>query len=163
MKRNENQIFKNHLPGRNDQCPCGSGKKWKKCCKTPTCYHNKQLLKWLKENDKTPPVDYDTITSVELDDPATTIVFRKRKEELLAGGPSVFEEDEEIEEMVEEFGDEAVELIGPSDTSTDDLGCEPPLRGRVIPDEEMVPQDDGHVDPIADLNEGVQDGQDLPE
>jgi uncharacterized protein YecA (UPF0149 family) len=22
-------------PGRNEQCPCGSGKKWKRCCGAP--------------------------------------------------------------------------------------------------------------------------------
>ena len=25
-------------PGRNDQCPCGSGRKWKKCCGAPTLH-----------------------------------------------------------------------------------------------------------------------------
>jgi len=25
-------VVKDKLPGRNDPCPCGSGKKYKKCC-----------------------------------------------------------------------------------------------------------------------------------
>jgi hypothetical protein len=28
----ENTVVKEDLPGRNDPCPCGSGKKYKKCC-----------------------------------------------------------------------------------------------------------------------------------
>jgi len=32
IKNKENQIIKPSLPGRNDQCPCGSGKKFKNCC-----------------------------------------------------------------------------------------------------------------------------------
>jgi SEC-C motif domain protein len=31
-KRKAEPIVKGHQPGRNDPCPCGSGKKYKKCC-----------------------------------------------------------------------------------------------------------------------------------
>jgi predicted aspartyl protease len=30
--RNGKQIIKDKIPGRNDDCPCGSGKKYKHCC-----------------------------------------------------------------------------------------------------------------------------------
>ena len=30
--RQDNQVSVEQLPGRNDPCPCGSGKKYKKCC-----------------------------------------------------------------------------------------------------------------------------------
>jgi uncharacterized protein YecA (UPF0149 family) len=33
-ERQEAQVRKAHKPGRNDPCPCGSGKKFKKCCGT---------------------------------------------------------------------------------------------------------------------------------
>jgi preprotein translocase subunit SecA len=26
------QIVKDKIPGRNDSCPCGTGKKYKQCC-----------------------------------------------------------------------------------------------------------------------------------
>ncbi len=37
IKNRETQVVKQDMPGRNDPCPCGSGKKYKNCCdgKTP--------------------------------------------------------------------------------------------------------------------------------
>jgi uncharacterized protein len=32
IRHRENQVVKDHQPGRNDPCPCGSGKKFKNCC-----------------------------------------------------------------------------------------------------------------------------------
>lgn len=34
MKRNTMQLTKERIPRRNDPCPCGSGKKAKRCCLT---------------------------------------------------------------------------------------------------------------------------------
>ncbi len=32
IKNRENQVVKPVEPGRNDPCPCGSGRKYKNCC-----------------------------------------------------------------------------------------------------------------------------------
>lgn len=32
MPRKPKQMVREHKVGRNEQCPCGSGKKYKKCC-----------------------------------------------------------------------------------------------------------------------------------
>jgi uncharacterized protein YecA (UPF0149 family) len=32
IRNKENQVVKPTVPGRNDPCPCGSGKKFKNCC-----------------------------------------------------------------------------------------------------------------------------------
>jgi uncharacterized protein YecA (UPF0149 family) len=32
IKNKESQVIKPVAPGRNDPCPCGSGKKFKNCC-----------------------------------------------------------------------------------------------------------------------------------
>jgi uncharacterized protein len=39
IKNKENQIVKPVLPGRNDLCPCGSGKKFKNCCSGKPIYN----------------------------------------------------------------------------------------------------------------------------
>jgi hypothetical protein len=67
--------------GRNEKCPCGSNKKFKHCCLNPWVYENRNLLKWLRENDK--ENDYSLVTEEEIQDQETTEVFRGRKMELM--------------------------------------------------------------------------------
>ena len=52
--------------GRNDICPCGSGKKFKKCC-LPYGNNCRQLIEWLKKFDEKPEMDYAKIPSNEMD------------------------------------------------------------------------------------------------
>jgi uncharacterized protein YecA (UPF0149 family) len=40
LKNKENQHLKPDLPGRNDLCPCGSGRKFKNCCASKPMYMN---------------------------------------------------------------------------------------------------------------------------
>jgi uncharacterized protein len=38
IRNKENQVIKPSIPGRNDPCPCGSGKKYKNCCAGESIY-----------------------------------------------------------------------------------------------------------------------------
>ena len=86
-----------HKPGRNDPCPCGSGKKFKKCC-TLTILRSKTLIQWLKEHDLNPPIDYDTITREEMDDFDSLKILVDRCEEIYAA-----EKFQKAREKAEEF------------------------------------------------------------
>jgi hypothetical protein len=88
MSKNPNQIVKDFDIGRNDPCPCGSGKKLKKCCGTKWCAASRRLLNWLKQNDPQPPVDYNTVTPEELADSETLAILKDRYEEVKAMMPS---------------------------------------------------------------------------
>ena len=82
--KNPNQIINRFDVGRNEPCPCGSGKKLKKCCKTQYLFSAKRILNWLKINDTTPPdgVDYNSITDQELEVLSTIQLLVERKEEV---------------------------------------------------------------------------------
>ena len=71
--------------GRNDSCPCGSGKKFKKCHQNPSALEAQDTLNWLKVNDTTPPdgIDYNSVTVEELLEPgaARALYIRKREVE----------------------------------------------------------------------------------
>ena len=68
---------------RNSPCPCGSGKKFKKCCNNPVRLRNLELAAWLKRFDPDPVLDYATILVEELDTVELTKALQDRKNEIL--------------------------------------------------------------------------------
>jgi len=48
--KGKKKIRYSHHIGRNDPCPCGSGKKFKKCC-----YDKMKQKKWLEETSNPSP------------------------------------------------------------------------------------------------------------
>jgi hypothetical protein len=80
--KNPNQIISHFSVGRNDACPCGSNKKFKKCCKSQHHFFAKRLAQWLQENDEEKPIDYKNITNEEFDDINTLKILLERKQEI---------------------------------------------------------------------------------
>src|SRR3954451_15910153 len=41
--------------GRNDLCPCGSGRRFKTCCRNAGCFRRREPAPLLSENESSPP------------------------------------------------------------------------------------------------------------